>query len=267
MPSFEIAEDTLNWAQLRPAVAEPIGESRPDIEIIFNLAQRLGLAEEFFNGDVEAALNHQLAPSEISTQELRQNPVGLRAGVTTSHQKYAQRDSRTGKSKGFETPTRKVEIYSTAFAKAGYPPLPVFDTRTGETDQRYPLTLTFYRLVQFCDEQHRNIPRLRRSVPEPFLEIHPQTAKNQGVNDGEWISLDTAMGTVKLKAKFNASLHPAVVTTVYGWWQACQELQLNGHDPFTANGANANLLISNSDVDAISASVAHRGGRCRVMKL
>ena len=52
---------------------------------------------------------------------------------------------------------------------------------------------------------------------------------------------------------------PAVVATVYGWWQACQELNLNGHDPFTQNGANTNLLIPNSDVDPISASVAHRG--------
>jgi len=42
MPSFEMAEDTLNWAQLRPAVVEPLHESRSDTEIIFDLAKRLG---------------------------------------------------------------------------------------------------------------------------------------------------------------------------------------------------------------------------------
>jgi anaerobic selenocysteine-containing dehydrogenase len=267
MPSFEIAEDTLNWAQLRPAVAKPVGESRPDLEIIFDLAQRLGLAEQFFNGEVEAGLMHQLAPAEISTQELRQNPLGLRANVSTSHRKYAEIDPRTGAARGFETATRKIEIYSTAFAEAGYPPLPVFETRVDDTDWRYPLTLTFYRLVQFCDEQHRNIPRLRRSFPEPFIELHPQTAKTAGVEDGEWISLETANGTVKLKAKFNDSLHPAVVTTVYGWWQACQEPKFSGYDPFSQKGANANLLILNSDVDPISASVAHRSQRCRIGKV
>jgi anaerobic selenocysteine-containing dehydrogenase len=51
--------------------------------------------------------------------------------------------------------------------------------------QEYPLVLTFFRVVQFCDEQHRNIPRLRRPVPEPFLEIHPHTATATGITDGE----------------------------------------------------------------------------------
>ncbi|HEX6436764.1 MAG TPA: molybdopterin-dependent oxidoreductase [Candidatus Binatia bacterium] len=267
MPSFEMAEDTLNWAQLRPTVAKPVGESRSDMEIIFDLAQRLGLTEPFFNGDLEAALMHQLAPAGISIRELRENPIGVRANVTTRHRKYAEIDARTGEAKGFETPTRKLEIFSTAFAEAGYPPLPVFDTQGDDADPRYPLILTFYRLVQFCDEQHRNVPRLRRSFPEPYVELHPQTAGTEDIKDGEWIILETANGKVKLKAKFNHSLHPAVVATVYGWWQACQLSKLSGYDPFSEDGANANLLIANSDVDPISASVAHRSQRCRIGKV
>ena len=267
MPSFEMAEDTLNWAQLRPAVAKPVGESRSDMAIIFELAKRLGLAEQFFNGDIEEAFRHQLAPAGISPQELRENPLGLRANVSTRHRKYAEIDPRTGEAKGFATPTRKLEIYSTAFAQAGYPPLPEFHTHSDYKDPSYPLTLTFYRLVQFCDEQHRNIPRLRRSFPEPFAELHPKTAKSEGVKNGEWILLETANGKVKLKAKFNESLHPAVVATVYGWWQACRLSNLSGYDPLDQSGANANLLIANSNIDPISASVAHRSQRCRVRKV
>jgi len=267
LPFSEIAEDTMNWAQLRPAVAKPVGESRSDIDIIFDLAQRLDLTEQFFGGDLEAAFAFQLAPSQLSPQQLRRSPIGLRANVTTRHRKYGERDVRASEPKGFDTPTRKIEIYSTAFADAGYAPLPIFDTSNhNETNEEYPLTLTFYRLVQFCDEQHRNIPRLRRSVPEPFLEIHPQRASAQNIEDGEWITLETKFGKVRLKAKFNDSLHPAVVATVYGWWQACRELQLTGHDPFTQNGSNANLLVPNADVDPISASVAHRAQKCRVRK-
>ena len=263
MTSFEVAEDTLNWAQLRPAAAKPVGESRSDIDIIFALAKRLALSEQFFDGDLEAALNHQLAPSNLSVRELRQSPVGLRANVTTRHRKYAEADAQTGKPIGFDTPTRKIEIYSTSFAKAGYPPLPQFQARKPDNES-YPLTLTFFRDIHFCDEQHRNVPRLRRKVPEPFLEIHPSTANAQEINDGDWIFLETANGRVKLKAKFNEALHPSVVATVYGWWQACEKLKLSGHDPFSANGANTNLLVPNADIDPISASVAHRAQRCRI---
>ncbi len=43
------------WAQIRKAVIPPIGEARSDLVVIFDLAGRLGLGEDFFNGDVEAA--------------------------------------------------------------------------------------------------------------------------------------------------------------------------------------------------------------------
>ncbi|MBM2806059.1 MAG: molybdopterin oxidoreductase [Deltaproteobacteria bacterium] len=265
LPSFEIAEDTLSWAQLRPAVAKPVGESRSEVEIIFDLANRMGLSQHFFDGDIEAAYAHQLAPSGLTTKQLRANPVGMRAPVITRYEKYAEIDSLNEKPRGFDTPTGKIEIYATTFAEAGYPPLPQFETSDQANDQ-YPLTLTFFRDIHFCDEQHRNIPRLRRAVPEPFIEIHPNAAEAKGIAEGEWIFLETKTGRVKLKVKYNDSLHPNVVTTVYGWWQACQELNLTGHDPFSQNGANTNLLIPNSDNDAISASVAHRGQRCRVIK-
>jgi anaerobic selenocysteine-containing dehydrogenase len=132
--------------------------------------------------------------------------------------------------------------------------------------QDYPLVLTFFRLVQFCNEQHRNIPRLRRPVPEPFLEIHPHTATGAGITEGDWIVVETATGRVKLKAKFRDSLHPQVVATPYGWWQGCQELGLPGYDPFGPEGANANLLIPNTAIDPISGSVPHRSQKCRVRK-
>src|SRR6185295_13372506 len=96
MPSFEIAEDTLNWAQLRPAVVKPLHESRPDTEIIFDLAQRLELSEQFFEGDIDAAWNYELAPSGLSTTQLRANPTGIRSGAVTRHHKYAESSSPGG---------------------------------------------------------------------------------------------------------------------------------------------------------------------------
>ena len=260
LTSSDATEDTMKWVQLRPAAAKPVGESRSDIEIIFDLAKRLSLAEQFFHGDLDAGWNYHLTPAEITVDQLRHNPLGLRSTLKNEHAKYAQSSKP-----GFNTPTGKLEIYSTAFAAAGYPPVPQFESAVS-VDPAYPLTLTFFRDIHFCDEQHRNIPRLRKAVPEPVLEIHPETAAAHQIEDEDWILLETANGMVKLKAKLNRSLHPVVVATVYGWWQACRELNHGGHDPFTTNGANTNLLISNNDVDPISASVAHRGQPCRIKK-
>ncbi len=247
-PSLGTGAETATWAQFREPVVQPLHESRSEVAIIFDLATRLGLGEHFFDGDIEAAYSYELAPSGLTVQQLRQHPMGMRARGETRYQKYAEIDAATGQPRGFPTPTRKVEIYSTHFARAGYAPLPVYQEPGGsphsrpDMAQEYPLVLTFFRLVQFCDVQHRNIPRLRRQVPEPFLEIHPATAAAVRIQDGEWVILETATGRIRLKAKYKDSLHPGVVATAHGWWQGCRELGLPGYDPFGPQGANANLL-------------------------
>ena len=107
----------------------------------------------------------------------------------------------------------------------------------------YPLILTYFRTVQFVNEQHRNIPRLRNEVREPVIEMHPETAAGPGIVDGDWVTVETATAKIKLKAKFSNSIHPKVVCAHYGWWQACGVLGLPGYDPFLPAGANGNLLI------------------------
>jgi anaerobic selenocysteine-containing dehydrogenase len=271
-PSFGGATDTATWVQLRRAVVAPLAEARPDLEIIFGLATHLGLSAQFFDGDIEAAFTYQLAPSGLTMQQVRAHPVGLRAEVATRYQKYAEIESQTGQPRGFLTPTGKIEIYATRYAGAGYAPLPVYQEPVDspidhpEGTQDYPLVLTFFRLIQFCDEQHRHIPRLRRQAPEPFLEIHPHTAQAAGIEEGDWVVVETAAGRVQLKARCNDALHARVVATQYGWWQGCQKLGRPAYDPLGPDGANANLLIPNTALDPISASVPHRSRMCRVSK-
>jgi anaerobic selenocysteine-containing dehydrogenase len=271
-PALGGGAETATWAQLRTPVIAPLHESRSDVAIIFDLAARLGLGQHFFGGDVAAAFDYELAPSGLTVQQLRDHPMGMRARGETRFEKYAEIEAATGQPRGFPTPTRKVEIFSTTFARAGFPPLPVYRDpaeslpRHAGTAQDYPLVLTFFRLVQYCDVQHRNIPRLRRQVPEPFVEIHPATASSLSIQGGDWVVLETATGRIRLKAKLKDSLDPGTVATAHGWWQPCRELGLPGYDPFGPDGANANLLVCNDVVDPISGSVPHRSQMCRVRR-
>ena len=89
--------------QFRSAVVAPRGEARADIDIIFDLPVRLGLGDQFWHGDTEAALNHHLAPSGLNLEALRANPRGIRVPLKTAYAKY--RDA------GFTTPSGKVEIF------------------------------------------------------------------------------------------------------------------------------------------------------------
>jgi anaerobic selenocysteine-containing dehydrogenase len=258
------------WVQMRKAAVPPSAGARSDLAVIFDLACRLGLGEHFFGGDTEKAWRHQLEPSGLTLEELRAHPLGASATATTHYRKYLSIDPQTTRARGFATPSRKLELYSTRFAGAGYDPLPCHDEPVESplptADGALPLILTYFRTVQFVNEQHRNIPRLRREAREPVLEIHPVTAVGLSVGDGEWVTVETVTAKIKLQAKFNDSLHPKVVCAHYGWWQACRELGLPGYDPFLPEGANGNLLIGNRHVDPISASVPHRSNMCRVSK-
>jgi anaerobic selenocysteine-containing dehydrogenase len=265
-------QDAATWAQMRKAVVPPIGDTRSDLAVIFDLACRLGLEEDFFNGDIEAAWAHQLEPAGLTVQQLRAHPVGMKVDVATHHKKYSSIDAKSGRARGFPTPSRRVELYSARFANAGYDPLPdhfePVESPIDCTDLAInrPLVLTSFRLLQFVDSQHRNIPRLRDEMRDPFVEIHPDTAARISVLDGEWVSVETVAGKIRLKAKYNSALHPRVVCTVYGWWQPCRELGLPGYDPLDSKGSNINLIIPNKDIDPISASVPHRSRMCRVSR-
>ena len=134
--------------------------------------------------------------------------------------------------RGFRTPSRKVELFSEELADHGYPPLPEFEEpRTSpqsrpELAARFPLVLTCAKSLWFCETQHRNVPSLRRRVPDPQVELHPDTAQARGIAAGDWVRIETPHGSIRARAKLNASLDPQVVCGQHGWWQACAELGL-----------------------------------------
>jgi anaerobic selenocysteine-containing dehydrogenase len=90
---FEISEEAQSLIQLRPAVVPPPGEARPDTEIVFDLAARLGLGAQFWDGDIDAAYRHQLATTGVTLEELRAAPGGVRVPLHTRHAKHAEPDA------------------------------------------------------------------------------------------------------------------------------------------------------------------------------
>jgi anaerobic selenocysteine-containing dehydrogenase len=268
---FEVSADAQSLVQLRQRAVEPRGEARSDIEIIFDLACRLGLGAYFWDGDIEAAYRHQLGPSGVSLDALRENPGGLRAPVQTRYRKFAEQ--RDGVPKGFATPTRKIELYSETLLAHGYPPLPEYAEplispySRPELVERYPLILTCAKHTLFCESQHRALPSLRRHAMDPPVELHPATAAERGIRPGDWVHIETPEGSVRARAQFNDSLQPRVVCAQHGWWQACPEIGAPGYDPFGPDGANLNLIIGNQAIDPVSGSVPHRAYVCEIRRV
>jgi anaerobic selenocysteine-containing dehydrogenase len=268
---FEINEAAQSLVQLRAPLVPPHGEARSDLQIIFALATRLGLGEHFWDGDIDAAFRHQLAPSGITLEQLRAEPAGVRVPLETRHRRYAELDDDAPR--GFRTPSRKVELYSEVLAEHGYPPLPEFEEpgtsprSRPDLAERFPLILTCAKSLWFCETQHRNVVSLRSRARDPQVELHPDAARPRGIAAGDWVRLETPHGTVRARAKLNASLDPQVVCGQHGWWQACAELGLPGYPPFGPDSANLNLVLRQRPSDPISGSSPLRASVCDVAPL
>lgn len=261
---FEISADAQSLVQLRPAIVQPPGEARSDTDFIFALAARLGLSEHFWQGNVDAAYRQQLRPSGISLEQLRADPGGTRIPLNTKFAKHAVLDAQ-GQAPGFATPSRKIEIWSETLTEHGQSPLPKFAAPASQYDvARYPLTLTCAKPTVFCQTQHRSIPSLRARALHPEIEIHPEAASARMITAGSWVTLETPIGAMRAKARFNEKLHPCVVVGEHGWWQDCAPLNAPGHDPFAATGSNYNATVDATRRDPVGGTPAQRGNVCEV---
>jgi anaerobic selenocysteine-containing dehydrogenase len=212
---FDIGAEAQSLVQLRQRVVEPRGEARGDTEIVFDLACRLGLADRFWNGDVDAAQRHQLGPSGVTLETLRENPSGVRVPLQTRYRKYAEQ--KDGVPSGFATPTGKIELYSETFLEHGYPPLPehveplIGPVSRPDLAERYPLILTCAKSTQYCESQHRALPSLRRRARDPAIELNPVAAAERGIRAGDWVTIETPEGRIRARAQLNESLERNVV--------------------------------------------------------
>ncbi len=269
-PTFEGNEKTSSYVQLMPGVIPPLYESRPDISIMFELAVKLGLGDRFWNGDIEAAYNHQLAPSGITVADLKKNQGGIFTPLPVKHRKYMEKKGEGVK--GFETDTGLVEIYSEKFLENGFSPLPAYEEpqvspiSKPDMAEKFPFILTNAKVLAYCHGQHRALPMLRKMVPDPYVEINAGKAEELGIKEGEWVIMETHQGGIRLKARLKEGIHPQVVCTQHGWWQGCAALGLPAYDPFSETGANVNLLVSNEFHDPITGCVAHKSYLCNIRK-
>jgi len=155
-----------------------VGECRSDHEMLNDLAHRVGQGEHWWD-DFEGGLDYILEPMGITWQDFKKMDY-IRGEV--KYHKYRER--------GFSTPTKKFEIYSTLLENWGYDPLPQFreppESPISAPDlyREYPyILITGARSPGFFHTENRQVPWLRELQRDPIMEIHPETAKSVGLVD------------------------------------------------------------------------------------
>ncbi len=201
-------------------VVEPVGECKSDNEVFIELSKRLGYPYGFDTH--HAMLDWMLAPLGMGFDEFKE-----KGWVTTkqTYRKYESGRLRTDGREGFNTPSGKIEFQSETLEGMGLSSMPTYhevpESPLGSPDlaKEYPLVLsTGIRSPVFFHTQYRQIPLLREIHPDPLVRMHPETAQDLDISEGDWVYIETPRGRCRQKAKLTLGIDPRVVMAEHDWW-------------------------------------------------
>jgi anaerobic selenocysteine-containing dehydrogenase len=227
---------------------EPIGESWPDWKFYSELGRRMGYGDFFPWNTDEEVLEHLLKAGPVTLRELEEHPQGVWFG---------ERCYDVAAGNQIRTPSGKIELHSYTLEEAGYDPIPVHrepsesPIESPDLREDYPLTLnTGARIKEYTHWQMRHVPRLREMAPDPATEIHPDTAAEYGISDGDTVLIETRSGQIKVKARVTEDILPGIVNVLHGW----------------AEELNQNVLTALEPRDPVTGYPELRALACRIQK-
>jgi thiosulfate reductase/polysulfide reductase chain A len=240
------------WIGIYNKVSEPLWESRSDWQFFLDLAVKMGFGNDFWNGDMDACLREQLAPSGITLEELRASQRGIFVKRT---EPPPRPEYRRYTSLFKDLPHRKVQCYNDLIGgrddnegTGKLPHLPVYKgppegiAQSPDLLKEYPLIISDVHAYRLCQHSYfHDIPYLRDLQPYPWIRINPGTAQKYGINNGDWIKVESPHGWCKFKAEYFEGIAPDVLMTKRGWWQTCDEICRPGYSQFDGGSEVNNL--------------------------
>jgi anaerobic selenocysteine-containing dehydrogenase len=238
-----------------PAIS-PLYDSRPDVEIIYELAARLGLDDPLFKAGYEASVDWILEPSGLSVADLKTHSGGMFVPnpMKCSEKKYLKQ--------GFQTPSGRMEFSSKILEKyeerPGFEALPVYRPpkysreAAPEMVKEYPFILnTGSRLPMYVHTRTFRLTWTNSLRPNhPAADINPADAAHLGIGQEDVIRISTPKDAIVVKANLTQMVQPGVIHMYHGHSQA-----------------DVNLLFEGDYLDPLSGYPGFKSALCKVERV
>jgi len=236
--TWETMDETLFWSKLAKRCAELGHENCKrafDAEFMGEDMAYWDTMEELLDYRLKKVFNTtwkefvKIAPYEFkSMKEWTQAGYGL----------YKKTNPKTGLPIGFGTPSKRLELYGERYIELGrtgrpyttydlppvakdYDPLPYFiepeESPNNEVGKEFPLTMTNGRLPVFHHGTLRNVPYIREIFPVAEIWINPKDATKYGVEQGDWVYVESRRGKIHAKARVTEGIPLRVVWMERFW--------------------------------------------------
>ncbi|MFE7617025.1 molybdopterin oxidoreductase family protein [Streptomyces sp. NPDC057496] len=216
LPAAQWAEETGTTTNLegrvilRRAALPPPPGVRTDLQVLRELAARLGVREGF----PERA--------EDAFEELRRASAGGPADYSGISYRRIEAEQGVFWPCPAEdhpgTPRLFLDRFATPDGRARFAPV-THRPAAEQPDGDYPLLLTTGRVLSQYQSgaQTRRVPELNRAAPGPFVELHPRLAARLGVSDGEPLVVTSRRGRATAPARVTGTIRPDTVFMPFHW--------------------------------------------------
>jgi len=200
------------YLQMARPVIDPVGETRSTLAIFNDLAARFGFTDNCFSETEEERIRNLLNSDSpylknITLGDLQEGrPIRLNVEEKIF-------------SKGFGTPSGKIEFYSRSMADQGLDPLPNGEpSRDEEGEGRFHLQLITPPRRQFLNSTFSEIEYLRTQAGEPVIMIHPEDAATRDVEEKMMVRVFNDRGECYLSARLTEDTAPGVTVIEGLYW-------------------------------------------------
>ena len=237
------------YIALRAPAAEPLGDSKPAWWMAKELSKKLGLEEYFPWEDYKEVIDWQLRQLGTFIEELEIT------GVQKFKRKNPQLYMDEAAGMAFNTPTGKVELYSTQMKEAGFEPLPNYIAHPEPPEGYY--RLNYGRAPMHTFSRTANNRNLTDLMDENKLWVNPKVAKLWGLKNNQKIHLQNQDGVVSsfpIKVRITERIRWDSVYMVHGFGHQRKELtQAFG------KGASDTEMITKVAIDPTMGGTGMRG--------
>jgi len=200
---------------VRLPTVDSLHDTRGFGTIVTQLAEAMGYGEYFEGVSGDEFNDAQLRAVGTSWEELAGSPHGI-------WEDKQPLEPRTE----FNTPSGKIELYSTVLEEAGFDPLPHWAPRREEPSDEYPYHFLIGRPAMHKMTQTQNNPLLMEVYPENHATMNVKLGEELGIRDGDEVYVESRVGRIKLKARLIEGIRPDCVQVVHGFGHWSRDLSL-----------------------------------------
>ena len=227
----------MNYVIFADQVIQPSFECRNIYQMLSDLAEKLGVKEQFTEGRTQEewlryiyAQSREALPELPSFEEFRAQ--GIFKKVDPNGCFVAYEDFRRDPEKHpLQTPSGKIEIYSSRLAEIAktwqlaegdvIDPLPIhvqsFEHYGDPLMEKYPLQLSGFHYKARTHSTYGNVDILQAANPQEMW-INPLDAASRQIKDGDKVRIFNDRGEVRVDAKVTPRIMPGVVGLGEGAW-------------------------------------------------